>query len=214
MINAFQQRPDPRGFRLQGFIWVAAIVLTHVLLFTTAWAESQVVQDQFNDNELATIVLAKDEGGDVQRKLGTPCVVPASDRQTVSYLYRTGEGNYLRFVVNVTTSDVHYQHVESMTMSLEPIVQAPCYKSSSGSMNNQVAELHTGKGITLGDSIEEIMRFYGEPNEKQVNGSQVRLRYDSGFATDQYYEWSLTFRDGRLVQWTAESIPFFIEVGG
>jgi hypothetical protein len=141
-------------------------------------------------------------------------VVPAPNPPTVSYLYRTGDGNYLRFVANADKSDINYQLVELMTMSLEPIIQANCYGSSRGSLNGQLAHIHTGKGIALGMPIAEVIRSYGEPNEKHVDGSRVRFRYDAGFDTDRYYEWSLTFRDGRLVQWTAEAIPFFVEVGG
>lgn len=214
MSSILQQGLFNKGFRPTRHVGITVFVLAYFLLLTGAQAESQIEGNDFADKELATVILARDEGGDIQRKLGTPCVVPATDRQTVSYMYRTDNDNYLRFVVNVTRSDLSYQLVESMTMSVEPIVQAPCYNSSRGSANGQLANIHTGKGIKLGESIEEILRFYGEPNEKHVNGSQVRLRYDAGFDMDRYYEWTLIFRDGRLVEWTAESIPFFIEVGG
>jgi hypothetical protein len=214
MSSILQQGLVHKGFRPTRLAGITVFALAYFLLLTSAWAESPIEGNQLADKELATIILAKDKGGDIQRKLGMPCVVPASDQQTVSYVYRTDTDNYLRFVVNVTRSDVSYQLVESMTMSVKPIIQAPCYNSSRRSANGQLANIHTGKGIKLGESMEEILRFYGEPNKKHVNGSKVRLRYDAGFDMDRYYEWTLIFRDGWLVEWTAESIPFFIEVGG
>jgi hypothetical protein len=121
-------------------------------------------------------------------------------------------------VVNVSPSDVHYRLVESMTMSAEPSVSVTCYtpsQASQASVNSGLSEIRTGRGVRLGNSIDQIMNLYGEPNEKQVvNTHEVRLRYDLGYETERYYQWTLTFRDGRLVEWTAESIPFFIEVGG
>jgi hypothetical protein len=184
---------------------------------TTVWAGVEIQQNQPDDNELASIILASDKSSDVHRKLGNPCVVPASNHETVSYVYRGG-GNYLRFVVNVSPSDVNYQLVESMTMSVAPSFPVTCYTASQAihtSLNSGLSKIHTGRGVQLGNSLEQIINLYGEPDERQiVNNQEVRLQYDLGYETDRYYQWTLTFREGHLVEWTAESIPFFIEVGG
>lgn len=196
------------------------LVMTFLVsVFPTAtWAESKIMSDPFADSELAAVLLVKDRARDVEGKLGTPCEVRASNRETTTLVYRTADGALLRFVVNVSPSDVNYQLVESMTMSAEPSVPATCYtagQASQTSLNSRVSKIHTGKGVQLRNSIEEIINLYGEPNERQiVNSQEVRLQYDLGYETDRYYQWTLTFRDGRLVEWTAEAIPFFIEVGG
>lgn len=195
---------------------VAAIVggLVCSLPAPAVMAESRFNQYQMADTELATIALAIDEATDVSRKLGTPCQVPGATHETISYVYRGGDGSYLRFVVNTSPSDVDYRLVESMTMSVDPIVPAACSKLGETAGRDHLLKVHTRKGVQLGDSIEAILRLYGEPNEQQVAGARTRLRYDLGYETDRYYHWILTFRDGRLVEWTAEAIPFFIEVGG
>lgn len=205
-----------RTLRQKDFILVIILVMTVLSVFPTATrAESQIPSDPFADNELAAVILVKDKGRDVEGKLGAPCMVPASNRETISLVYRAADATFLRFVVNVSASDVNYQLVESMTMSVEPSAPVTCYTPSYASLNTEVSRIHTGRGIRLGDSIDQITGHYGEPNEKQVvNAQEIRLRYDLGYETDRYYQWTLTFRDGRLVEWTADAIPFFIEVGG
>lgn len=158
------------------------------------WAESHIEQYRFGDTQLATVVLAKDRDGEIQRKLGSqPCVVPASNRTTMSHFYRSGEGIYLRF-------DLNGDGVESMTMSLDPIVSGVCYAPLGRSI-----QVITGKGLHLGDAVEKVTQLYGEPTQMFKVGSLVRFRYDSDGELDRYYEWDLVFRDGRLVEWTAYS---------
>ncbi|MGH7256890.1 MAG: hypothetical protein ACREIM_00815 [Nitrospiraceae bacterium] len=205
-----------RTLRQKDFVRVIILVMTFLSVLPTATrGEFQITSDPFADNELAAVILVEDKGRDVEGKLGAPCVVGASNRETISLAYRAADGTFLQFVVNVSPSDVNYQLVESMTMSVEPSVQVTCYTPSFASLNTGVSRIHTGRGIRLGDSIDQITGHYGEPNEKQVvNAQEVRLRYNLGYETDRYYQWTLTFRDGRLVEWTADAIPFFIEVGG
>ena len=197
---------------------VIILVVTFVVsvLPTVTWAESRITAGPFADNELAAVILVQDKGRDVEAKLGTPCVVPATNRETISLTYRAADSTFLRFVVNVSPSDVNYRLVESMTMSVESSVPVMCYTPSYASLEDtEVSRVHTGRGIQLGNSIDQVTVYYGEPHEKQVvNAQEVRLRYDLGHETDRYYQWTLTFRDGRLVEWTADAIPFFIEVGG
>lgn len=152
---------------------------------------------------------------DVEGKLGMPCVVPASNRETNTLVYRAADGTFLRFVVNVSPSDVNYQLVESMTMSVQPTIPMTCYTPTNTSVTSKLSRVRTGKGIELGSLLGQVLERYGEPIERQgVISREVRLQYDLGYETDRYYHWILTFRDGRLVEWTAEAIPFFIEVGG
>jgi hypothetical protein len=206
-----------RTLRQKDHVRVIILVMTFVVsvLPTVTWAESRITAGPFADNELAAVILVQDKGRDVEGKLGVPCVVQGSSREIISLVYRAADATFLRFVVNVSASDVNYQRVESMTMSVEPSVPVTCYTPSYASLNTEVSRIHTGRGIRLGDSIDQIISHYGEPTEKQVvNAQEVRLRYDLGYETDRYYQWTLTFRDGRLVEWTADAIPFFIEVGG
>jgi hypothetical protein len=202
------------GFQTVRVVLPIVLALANLFPIGPARAGTEIQQDQLFDNELASIILLKDQSNDVQRKLGRPCVVPASNHETVSYVYRSDEGNYLRFVVNVSPSDVHYRVVESMTMSIQPTISMTCYTPSHVSVNGKLPR-RTGKGIQLGDSLDRIRAMYGEPKDTQiVNTQDVRLQYNLGYETDQYYQWTLTFRDSRLVEWTAEAIPFFIEAGG
>lgn len=198
-------------------IRVIAIVMTCLVsvFSTAALAETQITSDPFADDELAAVLLVQDKGRDVERKLGAPCVLQASNRETSTLVYRAADGTFLRFVVNVSPSDVNYQLIESMTMSVQPTIPMTCYTASHASVNGKLSRVHTARGIQLGSLLDQILELYGEPNETQiVNPQEVRLQYNLGYETDRYYQWTLTFRDGRLVDWTAEAIPFFTEVGG
>lgn len=187
------------------------LVFSLGLLPILGWAESDI---GLTEAELATVVLLQDHRG-IQAKLGgTPCAAAIPhNSETASYFYRTPEGSYLRFVVNRKPSDVDYQLVESMTMSLDPIPAGVCDRSLNGTLNGHSPNIGTAKGVRLGDSIQTVTRLYGEPKEKSPdNTGALRLRYDWDHQVDHYYEWNLVFRDGRLVQWTAEAFPVFIEV--
>jgi hypothetical protein len=215
MIPALPHRSLRHGFQTVGVVLPTVLALAQCLfLITPARAGTEIQQDQLFDTELASIILVEDQSNDVQRKLGRPCVVPTSNHETVSYVYQSGDGSYLRFVVNASPSDVHYRLVESMTMSVQPTISMTCYTPSHVSVNEKLPR-RTGKGIQLGDSLDQIRAMYGDPNDTQiVNTQEIRLQYNSGYETDQYYQWTLTFRDSHLVEWTAEAIPFFIEAGG
>jgi len=216
MITALPHRSLRHGFQTVGVVLPTVLALAQSLfLIAPARAGTEMQQDQLLDSELASIILVKDQSNDVQRKLGRPCVVPASNHETVSYVYQSDDGSYLRFVVNASPSDVHYRLVESMTMSVQPTISMTCYTPSHVSVNGKLPRIRTGKGIQLGGSLDRIRAMYGEPNDTQiVNTQEIRLQYNLGYETDQYYQWTLTFRDSRLVEWTAEAIPFFIEAGG
>ena len=169
-----------------------ALVVTLWLFPVTGWAKSQIERYRFGDTELATIILAVDRESDVVRKLGSqPCVVPGSDRGTVSLFYRSADRTYLQF-------EVIPDGLESMTMSVDPIIVGVCYAPVEGSLH-----IGTGKGVHLGDSIEKVIHLYGEPTQQFGVGSLVRLRYYSENEGGRYYEWSLVFRKDRLVEWTA-----------
>ncbi|MER3424427.1 MAG: hypothetical protein C4293_15625, partial [Nitrospiraceae bacterium] len=174
-------------FLASGFFLVILLVVDSALLQSVIGAERQARQPAAYDLELATVVLARDEDKDVEHKLGTPCLAPGPNQQSVSHLYRRNDGSYLRFGVNVAPFDVHYRLVESMTMSLKPIMDATCYTTASGgSVNDRLEGIWTGKGIKLGDSIEGVIRSYGEPNERRLSGAEVWLHYNAGYENDRY----------------------------
>ena len=171
-----------------------ACLATLLLFPVTGWAENQIVRYPFGDNELATIVMPDDKVSDIVRKLASkPCEVPASNPETVSMFYRSADGTYLRFEVNSNG-------IESMVMSVDPIMAGMCSASLARSL-----DIGTGKGVHLGDSMEKVLRLYGEATQQFAVGSLVRLRYYSGREQDRYYEWSLVFRKDRLVEWAAYS---------
>ena len=169
--------------------------LAALLLFpVTGWAENQLERYPFGDNELATIVMPDDKVSDVVRKLASePCEVPASNPETVSMFYRSADGTYLRFEVNSNG-------IESMVMSVDPIIAGECSAPVARSLN-----IGTRKGVHLGDSMEKVLGVYGEATQQFAVGPLVRLRYYSGRERGRYYEWSLVFRKDQLVEWAAYS---------
>jgi len=188
--SAQRRSQSAAACRLTGFALVSTLLLFPVI----GWTKNQMERYPFWDTELATIVLAGDSETEVIRKLGSePCVVPASNQATVTLFYRSTDRVYLRF-------EVSPDGVESMTMSVDPIVSGVCYAPLGRSLN-----VGTGKGVHLGDSIEKVTHLYGKPTQELVAGSLVRLRYDSEREQGRYYEWSLVFRKDRLVEWTAYS---------
>jgi hypothetical protein len=124
-----------------------------------------------------------------------------------------GESQYLQFIVNVVPSDVYSGLVESMTMSVEEIVPAACYRSTDVSTKSRTVPPSSGKGIRLGDSLQAVMLAYGQPIDIRKVGPRTALRYESELDGDRFTEWLLSFHKDRLVKWTVRSFPFFIEVG-
>lgn len=173
--------------------WVA-LVVTLLLFPVTGWTENQVERYRFGDTELATIVLPSDTVSDAVRKLASkPCEVPASNPETVSMFYQSADGTYLRFEVNSNG-------IDSMMMSVDPIIAGVCSAPVARSAN-----IGTGKGVHLGDSMKKVLRLYGAATQQFAVGSLVRLRYYSERERGRYYEWSLVFRKDRLVEWAAYS---------
>jgi hypothetical protein len=171
-----------------------ACAVTLLLFPVAAWAESQIELNRFGDTKLATIVLPVDKVSDIVRKLASePCAVPAPDAETVSLFYQSADGAYLRFEVNPGG-------IQSMTMSVDPIIAGVCSAPVARSLN-----IVTGKGVHLGDSMETVLHLYGSPTQQFSVGSLVRLRYYSERERDRYYEWSLVFRKDSLVEWAAYS---------
>jgi hypothetical protein len=197
----------------------AAALLAGAMLASNGWASSKETSELIEhtgDTELATVALIKDGEGDILAKLGANhCTVPGSSQGTLAYLYRTADGRYLRFMVNKAPSDVDYGRIEAMTMSVNPVVSGACYQPVSGSLNGHSVNVGTRFGVHLGDSIEKVKAVYGNPAETRADGSRtLTARYQWDREIDHYYDWHLVFRDGRLVEWTAEAIPYFIEMPG
>jgi hypothetical protein len=196
-------------------VFGGAAALLMGLLPGNGWAFSEDVE-RTGDTELATVFLIKDGEMELMEKLGSnPCVIPGSSKDTVAYLYQTADGRYLQFVVNKASYDVDYGRVEVMTMSLNPIVSAACYQPVGGSLDGRSLNVSTGLGVRLGDSLEKVRDVYGSPSETRSDGMPVvTVRYRWDREADHLYEWTLVFRDGQLVEWTAEAIPYFIEMPG
>lgn len=144
-----------------------------------------------NDWVLATVVAGKDTAHEVERKLGhTACLMPNSTGDTISYLYNiTGQKGqyYLRMDVN--------GHVDAMTVSQDPPIAGVCYAPAQVSL-----PAATGKGIELGTTMDDVIKVYGEPNERFAVGPMARFRYVAMY--HRSFEWDLVFRNGRLVEWT------------
>jgi len=90
--------------------------------------------------------------------------------------------------------------MESMTMSVDPIIVGVCSAPVARSLNNS-----TGKGLHLGDTMEKVVHLYGEATQQFTIGSLVRFRYYSERKRGRFYEWSLVFRKDRLGEWAAYS---------
>ena len=167
-------------------LWVAMMVLLAV--FPVRAAETA---DGPADWELATVVVGKDGATEVERKLGTSsCLLPSSTGETMSYLYNVGSAQgpfFLRLEVN--------GHVDAMTISKDPPIAGVCYAPT-----RQTVPVHTGKGLRLGATIEDVVHLYGKPTESFSVGPMTRYRYVVMY--DQSYEWDLVFRGGKLVEWT------------
>lgn len=144
-----------------------------------------------NDWELATVVAGHDTAREVERKLGlSPCLVPNSTGDTISYLYNVPGGKgptYLRLDVN--------SHVDAITVSQDPPIVGVCYAPMRVSL-----PVRTAKGIELGATIDQVIKLYGEPTARFTVGPMARLRYEVMY--HRPYEWNLVFRNGRLVEWT------------
>ena len=203
-----------RSYRLSD-IKRRTLSISILVLFvaTPVWAQSVLVGPNVQGRSPSAIVLGRDTGADVIRKLGTPCIVQSPEKKSAFYLYRR-DGGYLTLGVNESPSDVQYQLVESIAMTVDPVVDAICYTRIGQATLGTLGDMGAEKGARLGDSIDEVLRLYGPPAEQvTTSGSELRLRYDTGYEADRYYEWQLAFRDGRLVEWTSAVFPFFIEVG-
>jgi hypothetical protein len=144
-----------------------------------------------SDWELASVIAGKDTAPEVEQKLGrSPCLVPNSTGDTISYLYNIpGQKGtyYLRLDVN--------GHVDAITVSQDPPIAGVCYAPVHVSIPAK-----TGKGIELGATIDEVVKLYGEPTERFTVGPMARYRYVAMY--HQSFEWDLVFRNGRLVEWT------------
>ena len=172
-------------------------------LIPSAWAiEKGLAPYPFGDPELVTITLTRDREPDIVRKLGShPCVVPAPNRPLESLFYKSADGAHLRF-------DVGSDGLESMTMSADPIVSGVCYAPVGRSL-----KIETGKGVRLGDPLDNILGLYGQPTEQFAVGTLVRCKWDTANELDRYYEWDLVFREGRLVEWSALSRDYSLARG-
>jgi hypothetical protein len=168
--------------------WIA--ILAMVFGWSTiAWsAEAPGVP---NDRELAGVIVGKDGPLEIEHKLGaSPCLVPSSSGETMSYLYHVpgAKGpSFLRLEVN--------GKVDAITISVDPPLTGVCYAPVHLS-----SPLRTQKGLHLGLTTEEVTNIYGKPVESFAVGSMMRFRYAG--MLDRLYEWDLVFRNGQLVEWS------------
>lgn len=163
-----------------------------VLLILLSWTGPvRSAEPVVNDREVATIVAGQDGPREVEQKLGnSPCLVPSTSGETISYLYnvQSKEGHYfLRLEVN--------GQVDAITVSKDPPLSGVCYSPVKWAV-----PVRTGKGVQLGATIDDVVKLYGKPTETFTVGPLSRYRYVS--MLDRLYEWDLVFRNGRLVEWT------------
>ena len=153
------------------------------------WAEASLVDDK----ELATVKVGQDTTVEVERKLGSACLVPSASGTSVSYLYNIkvdgvdGAYGYLRLEIN--------GQVDAITISKDPPLSGVCYAPLS-----KPIPLQTVSGLVLGSTQDNVLRLYGQPAERLSIGRMTRFRYMA--MLDRPYEWDVVFRDGRLVEWT------------
>ena len=66
------------------------------------------------------------------------------------------------------------------------------------------ANLETGKGIKLNDSLEKIIKIYGEPIKREMKDGVLTLYYNTDYTKDPqvllFYDVILNFKNGRLVE--------------
>jgi len=175
--------------RRETYYWLGALIGLLVSA-PSSWAANAGIVD---DRELATVMVGKDTRVEVERKLGSPCLVPSASGTTVSYLYNIkvdgieGGYGYLRLEIN--------GQVDAITISKDPPLAGVCYAPVK-----KPIPLQTVSGLELGATQDSVMRLYGKPAENLSVGHMARFRYVA--MLDRPYEWDVVFRDGRLVEWT------------
>lgn len=178
-----------RSIGVRGGWLIAVLSLSILCVLTTPVQASQ----DMSSNQGIPLVVGQDTLADMERKLGPACVVPSVTSPVSSYLYRIthrGKASFLRLEVG--------EHLDAITLAHDPPLTGVCYAPM-----RQQGVVMTKKGIQLGMSKEQIRARYGRPSEEFTVGPLTRLRYAAYL--DRPYEWSLVFRNDRLVEWSVSS---------
>ncbi len=160
------------------------------------------------------VVLLQDRAFELERKLGAPaCLVTANPTRTL-YIYRTEDGNFLNFSVNTASSHVDYDRVDAIGMIRTQALPSACRKTVPTSNVLHPVQIDSHNGVRLGDSVDQILERYGQPDALQKDGVLVRMTYSQDQGANHLIKWKLGFEDNRLVEWSAEAFLVFYEVAG
>jgi hypothetical protein len=149
-------------------------------------------------------------------QFGKPlCVSHDASAGTASYYFQSGHGAIMTVVVNELHWALDSSHVIAVTVTTNPLLLNGCAGPTQASMHNDTFQLAASAGhLQLGDSLDHTTRILGKPETTSGQDGLIGLEYS--WDRDLYHKdlWTLSFRDGRLVEWTIRTAPVFYEVGG
>jgi hypothetical protein len=152
---------------------------------------------------------------ELTHQLGKPlCVMHDSQAGTASYYFQSGSGASLKVVVNETRWAVDFSKVIAVKVTTSVLLPNGCAGLTHASLPTNAFQLASGRGhVQLGDSLDQVMQLFGNPEPTSKHEGLVRLEYSWDRDLYRVDNWTLSFREGHLVEWTIRTLPVFFEVG-
>jgi hypothetical protein len=153
---------------------------------------------------------------DFAEQLGKPlCVTHDIKAATASYYFQPGNGASLKIVVNEARWAVDFWHVIAVHVATSALPVGCVGLTQRASFYGNTYQLVTDRGhVQLGDSLDHATQVLGDPESNIRHDGMVRLEYSWDRDLYKIDLWTLSFREGHLVEWTIRTLPVFYEVGG
>jgi hypothetical protein len=153
---------------------------------------------------------------ELSQQLGKPlCVIHDTKRKTASYYFQAGNGASMKIVVNEAPWAVDFWHVIAVHVTTSALPPTGCVGLTQASFYGNVYQLVADQGnVRLGDPLNHAMQVLGKPESDNQRDGMVHLEYSWDRDLYKVDQWTLSFREGHLVEWTIRTLPVFYEVGG